>query len=278
MQSGKASERKLHKRAAGGGVPITWPPGEPERNEIMRELPAEARARSRTAVEAAVQEYLTGSREPQSTADRRRQWQRVKRLAASKAFIAFCDVTRKLASYEPLDPELRPLLKLVDQLEELPKKAGDRALVYGLRNRKMRLRAALIRAWTDAGGFLGASEEGPLQRFLRQVLGRIGLRLTKRGVKAAIKREQERRSRLNVKHIGLVRPGWPDRRRVRDGLIGPEERRLGQVLYQNPSRKTAGHFSVCSFQSLVPYNSETTWRKLRGAFEIFGALCCKRCC
>lgn len=197
MQSRQFSERKPRKRAAAAGASITWPPSETEWDQIMRELPAKTRASCRAAVEAAVQEYLTG----RSAAERRCQWARVKKLAGSKTFTAFCGAIRKLASEE--DPEINRLLELVDQLEELPKKAGNRAFVYGLRNRKMRLRAALIRAWTDAGGNLGASEEGPLQRFLRQVLGKVGLQLTKRGIKAAIQREQERRAGLIVKHIGL---------------------------------------------------------------------------
>ena len=67
----------------------------------------------------------------------------------------------------------------------------------------MRLYVALIRAWTNSGGFLGASEEGPLQRFLSQVLRRLGLPLSERGVKAAIQREQGRRLGLRVKNIGF---------------------------------------------------------------------------
>ena len=185
--------RKPHRKPTAAGAPITWPPSEPEWNEILRELPAENRASTRAAVQAAVQEYLTGSGKSQSSAEHANQWQRVKRLAGSKSLVAFRESTRKLRLYQPLDPEAEWLLGLADQLEVVPAKAGARALLYRPRSKKARLYKGLIRSWTNAGGSLGASEQGPLQRFLCQLVRKLGFRLSDRGAKATIRREQERR-------------------------------------------------------------------------------------
>ena len=242
MQSRKVSERKRRKRAAAAGAPITWPPSETEWDEIMRELPAETRAPCRTAVEAAVQEYLTG----RSAAERRRQWARVKKLAGSKTFTAFCDAIRKLASEE--DPEINRLLELVDQLEELPKKAGNRAFVYGLRNRKMRLRAALIRAWTDAGGNSWGIR--------RRTPATLSPPSSRKGRASAY--ETRHQSRDPARAGAPCRPDcetyWiryaerPDRRRVRNRFLGSEERRIEQLLRRNSSLKMSGAL----FRPLIP--------------------------
>ena len=140
--------------------------------------PAEARAATRTAVDAAVHDYSTDSEDPQSSLEHAQHWQRIKRLAASKGIAAFREAIRKLSSYQPLDEEARWLLQLADQLELLPRKAQARALFYRPRSKKARLYTAVIRSWTNASGFLGASEEGPLQRFVCRVVRNIGLRLS----------------------------------------------------------------------------------------------------
>ena len=177
---------------------MTWPPSELEWDKILEQLPAEARAATRTAVDAAVHDYSTDSEDPQSSLEHAQHWQRIKRLAASKGIAAFREAIRKLSSYQPLDEEARWLLQLADQLELLPRKAQARALFYRPRSKKARLYTAVIRSWTNASGFLGASEEGPLQRFVCRVVRNIGLRLSDRGAKAVIQREQERRAALKV--------------------------------------------------------------------------------
>lgn len=186
---------------------MNWPPNEMEWDEILGELPAEARASTRAAVDAAVHEYLSGSGDPQSSAERAQIWRRVEKLADSKSIAAFRDAIQKLGSYKPLDPEAKWLLELADQLVVAPKKARARTLLYRPRSKKSRLYTDLIGSWTNAGGFLGASEEGPLQRFLCRVVRKIGLRLSDRGAKAAIQREQERRATLKVLDLDFAPQG-----------------------------------------------------------------------
>ena len=177
---------------------MTWPPSELEWDKILERLPAEACAATRTAVDAAVHEYSTDSEDPESSLEHAQHWQRIKRLAASKGIAAFREAIRKLSSYQPLDEEARWLLQLADQLELVPRKAQARALFYRPRSKKARLYTAVIRSWTNASGFLGASEEGPRQRFVCRVVRNVGLRLSDRGAKAVIQREQERRAALKV--------------------------------------------------------------------------------
>ena len=43
---------------------MTWPPSELEWDKILEQLPAEARAATRTAVDAAVHDYSTDSEDP----------------------------------------------------------------------------------------------------------------------------------------------------------------------------------------------------------------------
>ena len=122
--------------APGRGMPMTWPPSELQWDEILGELPAEARASTRAAVDAAVHEYLSGSGDPQSSAERAQMWQHVERLADSKSIAAFREAIRKLGSYKPLDPEAKWLLELADQLVVVPKKPRARALLYRPRSKK----------------------------------------------------------------------------------------------------------------------------------------------
>ena len=179
---------------------MAWPPNEREWDEILGDLPVDGRLSARGAIDAAAREYLGGAVDAESSSERSQQWKRVQSLAKSTGILAFREAILKVCSHDPMDPEAAWLAGLADQLEAVAEKARARALFYRPRTTKARLYTGLIRAWTNAGGFIGASEEGPLQRFLCQITMRVGICLSDRGAKDVIRREQKRRAALEVLH------------------------------------------------------------------------------
>jgi hypothetical protein len=145
------------------------------------------------AVNVAIQEYQTSSNTKPSS-EQSRLW---RRLAFSKCIGVFFQTIDRLGSYRH-DADSEKLLHLADELKQVLKKADARAVFYRPRDKKSRLYTGLIRAWIDAGGFLGASEEGPLQRFLCRIAKIVPFRLGARGAKAVIEREKERRAALTI--------------------------------------------------------------------------------
>jgi hypothetical protein len=168
-------------------VNATW---QSDRNEIKRAVsPPVAIDLDKlcSALDRAVRDYLDG------TAIRRlRQWQRAQKIIESKPVVELQNVIHKIAAFDPDAPQP----SLLHELEYWQRKAKFEATFYGPRARKNILYAGVMCAWTNANGTLGASESGPLQRLLCFVAKRLHLRLSPRGARDAIAREQSRREEL----------------------------------------------------------------------------------
>jgi hypothetical protein len=124
----------------------------------------------------------------------RRQWPYVQKLAQSKTF---CEMPSALRNLAKVDGDGPRLLSLADGMDELRARANFEARFDGKRGYRMRLYASVIRAWTTAGGALGASQSGPLQRFLCLLAKKLNFELSPRGAKDVIERERKRRHHLD---------------------------------------------------------------------------------
>jgi hypothetical protein len=164
---------------------MSWPPSDQEWGEILSDLPADAREAARVAVDAAAQEYSNGTP--------LKRWRHVHKVASSSI-----ESLREAISDLGLDPKAEELMRQVDKLQNIPGEAATWATHYLPRTKKARLHIKLLRAWTNAGKELGASEDGPSQRFLCRIRAKAGISFSPRGAKAVIKREQERRTTLEV--------------------------------------------------------------------------------
>lgn len=146
-----------------------------------------------SALKPVVHDYLDGT-----SMLRLRQWQRIQKLTESKTIIELRKVIRDMATVDP-DPRHHLLL---DALKHFSARAKFEAtMFYGPRGQRRLLYAGVMRAWTNAGGILGASESGPLQRLLCLVAKRLKFTLSPRGAKDAIEREKNRRERLETLNI-----------------------------------------------------------------------------
>ena len=172
---------------------MSWPPSEQEWAEILNDVPTDQHAKVRTFVDARVQEYWQGETQ-------HRLWNAIATQARTKLMQGFCQNVEKLRVYLP-DPESEWVLHLAAELASVAARAKARAEVYSKNNRKQRLYAGILRAWTDTDERrrLGASEVGPAQRLLCAIVERLGIQLSERGAKQAIRREQDRRETLFVR-------------------------------------------------------------------------------
>jgi hypothetical protein len=124
----------------------------------------------------------------------RRQWLLVQKLAQSKTFCKMQDALRNLATVDGDGPRL---WSLADGLDELRARAKLEAKFDAERAYRNVFYARVMRAWTTAGGTLGASQSGPLQRLLCLLASKLNFRLSPRGAKDVIKRERNRRHHLD---------------------------------------------------------------------------------
>jgi hypothetical protein len=125
---------------------------------------------------------------------RDRQWQHLQKLAKNKAVCKLQGVLRNLAE---VDEDGSRLMSLADGLKQTRARANFEASFDGERGYRKVLYASIMRAWTNAGGALGASQSGPLQRLLCLLAKNLNFRLGPRGAKDVIERERNRRHQLD---------------------------------------------------------------------------------
>jgi hypothetical protein len=164
------------------------------------------------ACNVAIRAYLDGT-----GATKARLWGRIRGLAANKIVGGLQAALRALP---PNDPETLRAQQLADELEQLQARASRRIQEHGPISEKGQLHVQIMRGWTNAGGSLGASYSGPLQRLLCFVAQHINEKLDQRerggasipqtrfvklkpsGARDAISREQKRREILTVARTG----------------------------------------------------------------------------
>jgi hypothetical protein len=152
----------------------------------------------------AIEAYLEGTGIAEA-----RQWRRVQKLLRHDAVLALEGILPLL----PSNPDA-PQARLIADLKETREQANRRVQYFGPISEKSQLFVRTMWAWTDAGGLLGASEHGPLQRVLCYVAERVNQELVRRnrggdsvpqtkfvklgprGAKDVIDRERERRKTL----------------------------------------------------------------------------------
>jgi hypothetical protein len=147
----------------------------------------------RAFVDRVVQEYSDGALQ-------HKLWNAIAKQADSKLVRIFCKNVQNLGVYPP-DPDSEWLLRLGAELREVSARAKARAASYRKNDRKQRLYAGILRAWTgtDERRRLGASDEGPAQRFLCAITRSLSIPLTDRGARGVITREQARREALFIR-------------------------------------------------------------------------------
>lgn len=140
------------------------------------------------AVDAAIQDYQSGKNVEQA-----RRWRAVQH-GIDKTLKTLQKTLEDTPATHPIAPGLQ---SAIQQLEQLHHQARVEVLRHGPRQRRAQLYVQLMRAWTNVDGqHLGASQKGPLQRFLCEIAKRLHLELTGRGAQQAIAREQKRRAAL----------------------------------------------------------------------------------
>jgi hypothetical protein len=171
------------------------------------------------ACNAAIQAYLDDR-----GATEARRWRQVRKLAVGKGRRSISGMIQEIAqttrTLSPQDPEIleiQPRLQRIEQeLGQLAASADRRLRYYGPVNERGQLYVQVMRSWVNAGGSLGASPYGPLQRLLCFVAEQVNqqlrqleakgasipetkfLELTPLGARDVIRREQKRQLRAHL--------------------------------------------------------------------------------
>jgi hypothetical protein len=175
---------------------MNWPPSEKDWGKILEDFPTGAnRDRFQLAVDAAVGIYLRSDRE-----DDPKVWRRIAELAQSSVVQNLVKEIKKLQA-PPRGLAPRFMLGWSGTLDDVIEVANFYAqLKLGHLSRQEQLYSNLLVAWTVSGaGPLSDSEEGPLNRVMRTILGHILSSPPKaRGIRDIVHREKQRRAGVDV--------------------------------------------------------------------------------
>jgi hypothetical protein len=166
-----------------------WPPDEPDWQNLLQRLPADA---DQAAVRGMV---LAAAREYEETARRGRDLRLLKKQVRSKSFQKF----RQIDLGEDVSSE-RLRRWITETTDEIPAIVEALTDAFSPSERRKRLFSTLSLAWTGPGkGKLSISESGPLVDFICGVADRVLVRsIAGRGVKDFADREKVRREAINV--------------------------------------------------------------------------------
>jgi hypothetical protein len=166
-----------------------------EWEEILAYLPPADRSTAKAAIKAAAHEYRTWDDAAKHAEHQRQsqQWRLVRDILTTKSAEKMREALARSAREISPEPLKSDLLRLIEGLSSLPKRATNRAKVRPI-SRLEHLYARIFDAWIAAGGKLSKTSTGAQVDFVCAIVSRIaGKSLTGAGMKKAVSRYLERR-------------------------------------------------------------------------------------